>query len=144
MMRDQRFEQAQAGLQAFLREQGGSGDVAWLFREDVTAHKRRIVVYLPRLASNEPIAEALFDHAMRPRQNVRLQAHWTAFGTPYASVQVASTDSFQSGRIHFTLATGARAVPFTQSRLRFARTRFFGNLRRHTRLVQDLPGRGHR
>jgi hypothetical protein len=68
------FPAAQAHFQAFLAEQGADAELVWLFREDVLARGRRLLVRWPVRAGNEQQAEAYYEIGRERGRGVSLEA----------------------------------------------------------------------
>ena len=67
------FSEAVKQLQQFLVGQQLSPELWWVFREDVTANKQRILIKEPLPTENQRIAEALYERGCQRGLGIRLE-----------------------------------------------------------------------
>jgi hypothetical protein len=67
------FEEAIKEFQCFIAKQGLSADLLWVFREDISFFKRRILIKQPLPEGNSKTAEALYKRGCREKNGIRLE-----------------------------------------------------------------------
>jgi hypothetical protein len=67
------FDKAIREFECFIAKQGLSTDLLWVFREDISSFKRRILIKEPLPEGNLNMAEALYKRGCAEKKGIRLE-----------------------------------------------------------------------
>ncbi len=139
------FPEAVAQFRTFLEREHWPSDIRWIFREDVTGHRRDLTVLLSqRPIEDEAVCERLFESGKSRGRGVRMCAHFVAGTRTCASVwvpedEMAASYAMMTGGLRLSCSRNDLQVRLATSRIMFGAARFMNALRGEWPFRDQLP-----